>query len=179
MKGTKNMIINELKLPASKPRPQPQLPKESYIMLKDHKTRKKANKKTLIVAIIALLALASAGFFAYKYYKIQSDPRSQIEQRNNTETKEVIEALGRIILLPTDRQPTVAKVEDVDALKKTNQTFYRDVFKGDYLVLYTDRAIIFRKQENKVINVAPIVDSSKISQPTEAKISKEADTTTR
>lgn len=126
-----------------------------------------------------LFLVLIVSFVTYKYYSDWRNPHAQQEQQASASTKEVIKALGRIIFLPSDRQPTVTTVEDVEALKKTNQTFYRDVFKGDYLVLYTDRAIIFRKQENKVINVAPIVDSSIIPQPTEAKISEEADTTTR
>ena len=72
--------------------------------------------------------------------------------------------MGKIILLPTDKQPTVAKVEDIDKLKKSNENFYRDVAKEDYLILYPDRAIIYRKKENKIINIAPIVDTSQ-AQP--------------
>ena len=128
-----------------------------------NQSKMKANKKPLLLVIVTLIAVGAAGFFAYKYQAISNNPQQQLEQKNSTETKEVIDALSKIIALPTDKQPTVAKVEDAETLKKTNQTFYKDISQGDYLVLYTDRAIIFRKQENKVINVAPIVDSSKIS----------------
>jgi hypothetical protein len=58
-------------------------------------------------------------------------------------------------------QPTVARVENVDTLKKSNPDFYKNVAAGDYLILYPQRAVIYRKTENKIMNVAPIVAADK------------------
>lgn len=122
--------------------------------------RVKLSKVNIIILLIALIAMMTGAYYYNKFQKISKDPQSQLEQKNSTETKAVIEDLGKILVLPADKQPTVAKVEDVEKLKKSNETFYKDVAPEDYLVLYPDRAIIYRKKENKIINIAPIVDTS-------------------
>ena len=130
---------------------------------KSSQTKRRSSPKSKYFLIaLSILAIISAGYFYKKYQNALDNPQAQISQKNNKETEEVVSSLGKIIALPTDKQPTVAKVQDVDKLKKSNQTFYKDVAKDDYLVLYSDRAIIFRKKENKVINIAPIVDTSQI-----------------
>ena len=130
---------------------------------KSSQTKRRSSPKSKYFLIaLSILAIISAGYFYKKYQNALDNPQAQISQKNNKETEEVVSSLGKTIALPTDKQPTVAKVQDVDKLKKSNQTFYKDVAKDDYLVLYSDRAIIFRKKENKVINIAPIVDTSQI-----------------
>lgn len=129
---------------------------------KAKKKKKKINKSKVLLITLSFVAIACAGFFYKKYQEAVKNPQAQIEQKNSQETKGIISSLGKIILLPTDKQPTVAKVEDIDKLKKSNENFYKDVAKEDYLVLYPDRAIIYRKKENKIINIAPIVDTSKV-----------------
>lgn len=124
------------------------------------KKRLNITKTKVFVALIIAILVGSGIFFYHKYQDAIANPQAQLEQNNNSETKSVVESLGKILLLPGDKQPTVAKVEDVEKLKKSNGTFYKDISKDDYLVLYTDRAIIYRKKENKIINIAPIVDTS-------------------
>lgn len=154
--------------PRKQPTEKPVAP-ESLKTIPTAQVRKKKDKLKLLLAALLLLAIGTSGYLYYRYNQATSDPQGQLEQKNSTETKEVLDSLGRILLLPTDKQPTVAKVEDVDKLKKSNETFYKDVTKGDYLVLYTDRAIIYRKTENKIINIAPIVDTSRATTKTEPK----------
>lgn len=115
---------------------------------------------TIILAVVIAALLATGGYFFYKYQQIASNPQAQLEENNTTETTEIIDRLSAIILLPEDGDPTVAKVQDVEKLKSSNEAFYRNVAVDDYIVLYPDRAIIYRKSNNQIINVAPVVDTS-------------------
>lgn len=138
---------------------------ENNTIARGHQKRFAFTKTKIVVTVLIILLMGAGGFFYHKYQNAIANPQAQLEQRNSSETKGVVGSLGKILLLPSDKQPTVAKVEDVEKLKKSNETFYKDITKGDYLVLYSDRAIIYRKKENKIINIAPIVDTSKA--PTE------------
>lgn len=114
---------------------------------------------TIIIAVVIAALLATGGYFFYKYQQVANNPQAQLEERNNAETAEVIEQLSSILLVPEDSDPTVARVQDVEALKRTNESFYKDVAVDDYIVLYPDRAIIYRSSSDQVINVAPVVDT--------------------
>ena len=53
-------------------------------------------------------------------------------------------------------EPTMATLLDIEELKKENPEFYENAKEGDFLVIYSEKAIIFRETENKIINVAPV-----------------------
>lgn len=125
------------------------------------KATKKGRKLNLILVALLIAAIAAGGFFYAKYRDVSSDPKKAVASKNASETKDVIDALNKILLTESDKQPTVARVDQPETLKKSNTEFYKNVNVGDYLVLYPQRAIIFRRSENKLINVAPIVDTSK------------------
>lgn len=111
------------------------------------KTKRGLKKITMLLLVIFLMAMAS--FVAVRINGNSSKKESQ----------RTIDSLSKILLLDKNLSPTVAKVEDVEILKKTNPDFYKDVQTGDYIIIYSNRAIIYRENENKVINIAPIVKS--------------------
>jgi hypothetical protein len=129
----------------------------------DTKKPKSGKKLNLVLALLLVGALAAGGFFYSKYKSVSSDPKKAVASKNASETKDVLDAVNRVIFTESDKQPTVARVESPDTLKKSNPDFYKNVTNGDYLILYPQRAIVFRKSENKIINVAPIVDTSKLA----------------
>lgn len=116
----------------------------------------------IVLSILLVGALAAGGFFYSKYRSVSGDPKKAVASKNASETKDVLDAVNKVIFTESDKQPTVARVESPDTLKKSNPDFYKNVTAGDYLILYPQRAIVFRKSENKIINVAPIVDTSKL-----------------
>lgn len=69
----------------------------------------------------------------------------------------VISQVDKILLVPKGSDPTVIEVSDVARLKKNNPDFYKDVEAGDYLLMYSEKAVIYRQSKNQIINVAPIV----------------------
>jgi hypothetical protein len=127
---------------------------------------KKTSTLNAVLGGLLVLSLITGGFFYNKYRSLSTDPKKAVESRNASETKDVLDAVSKILLTESDKQPTVARVETPDALKGSNPDFYKNITAGDYLILYPQRAIVFRKSENKIINVAPIVDTSKLDPAT-------------
>jgi hypothetical protein len=71
-------------------------------------------------------------------------------------------------------------VEDPAKLKKANAEFYKNVEKGDYLIVFPKRAVIYREQNNQLINIAPIITTSGTTQSqTPATTNSTSKTTTR
>ncbi len=60
------------------------------------------------------------------------------------------------LLINETEHPTVARIDDPEKLKKSNEEFYEDVERGDYLVIFPKRAVIFRETTDQGINTAPI-----------------------
>lgn len=116
----------------------------------------------MIIFIIVITALSGGLFWTYRQY-LQSkreveelkDPGKYAEKMDQ-EAQAIVDKLALLMVLPTDEKPTVATVVDVDALRKENPTFYKDAKNGDRLIIYSTKAILFRAEDNKIINVAPV-----------------------
>ncbi len=129
---------------------------------------KKSRKKLILLilgAILLIAAIASSVFFYMKYQDVKMNPSEAITQKNTEETVRVLDKLKAVLLVAETEAPTVARVEDPEKLKTSNQEFYKDILQGDYLIIFPKRAIIFRESENRLINIAPIINASELKTP--------------
>ena len=112
---------------------------------------------------ILVIALASAtAYFYVQYSDLKADPAKE----SQAEAQKLATQVGKLIVLPTDEQPTVATVTDVEKLK--DQPFFAKAQNGNKVLIYTQakKAILFDPIANKIIEVAPINigDSTKNKQ---------------
>ena len=132
-------------------------------------TSVKSKKQMVLIGVLVLLMLVSLGAALY-FWNDARDAKNEtpdaVAANNIAETERVVRELGDIIILSED-SPTVARVEDPSVLKKSNPDFYENIQVGDYLVLYPQRAVIYRSSEKKIINIAPIVNTEQLQQQTE------------
>ena len=135
-----------------------------------------ANKMMMAMGFVLVLAIGAAVFF-WNESRDSSNSEEAIAARNQEESDGVIANLDEVLLTESEAEPTVARVEDPQLLRDANPDFYKNVEEGDYLILYPQRAIIFRNTENRIINVAPIIDTSQLSTDgaTQAPADDEAD----
>lgn len=143
--------INDVKSVESEP------PKES----------KKSYKKLLLPAVLGLIILVLAlvaGYFYMQYQDVKKDPETAKIEKNKAETQRVMDKLKASILITDKDSPTVARVEDPEKLKSSNQEFYKDIQKGDYLIIYPKRAIVYRETNDQIINIAPIINTADLQK---------------
>jgi hypothetical protein len=76
-----------------------------------------------------------------------------------------VAAVGKLIVLPTDEQPTLATVVDPSKLK--NQPFFAQAQKGDQVLIYTNarKAILYSPTANKIVEVAPLIIGAQAAPP--------------
>jgi len=121
------------------------------------------NWKVVAVMVVIVLALGAAFYFWNEAQTAKSSTPEAIAAKNQEESTRVIESLNLVLYTDSENQPTVARIEDPVVLKEANEEFYRNAQTGDYLILYPNRAIIYRESENLVINVAPIINTKDIA----------------
>jgi hypothetical protein len=98
--------------------------------------------------------------------KVQADPNAEVKEQN----RQLVDKVGQLIVLPTDEQPTIATVSDLDKLK--GQPFFAHAELGDKVFIYSGakKAILYRPSTNKIIELAPLTtgDSASASAPANA-----------
>ncbi len=114
----------------------------------------KANKRAsrvssplaLGIAAILLIALAFLGNAALRQKRLKSD----------ASTEALVAKVARHIIVKTDEKPTVATVQDPEALKKNNQYFYEYAQAGDRLLVWSDKAVLYSESQDRILAVLPI-----------------------
>lgn len=129
--------------------------------------KSKVRRRGIYVIIFALvLILGAGGYFAYGKYdglkkenaRIASDNAKLANPQESAklETERVKASVAKLIDVPQDEDPTIASV--VDASKLSEQAFFKNAKNGDKVVMYAQakKAILYRPDTNKIIEVAPI-----------------------
>jgi hypothetical protein len=109
----------------------------------------------LLIALVAFgiyTALDKAGYIKAFQLALQYQKQTALTE----EDKAVLVQLKKIMVLPDDINPTMAKITDIDALKKQQPVFFANAKNGDRLIIYPDQAIIFDAIANKIIKVGPV-----------------------
>lgn len=114
----------------------------------------------LLVILVLVAGLAGTMYYKDRAEKVESNPASVQQEKNQAETDRVLTALKKTLFIGESEAPTVARVEDPEKLKSSNPTFYKDILQGDYLVIYPKRAIVYRESNDQIINVAPIINTA-------------------
>ena len=125
--------------------------------------RQSFNQKVVVicVGIIAVLVILGGGtyYILNRMGYIQALKMAVQYQKQvalNKADQQILAQLKKIILLPDDVAPTMAVINNIDALKKQQPGFFANAKNNDRLIIYPDMAIIFDIGANKIIKVGPV-----------------------
>lgn len=114
-----------------------------------------------IILLLAILVGASAYLILNQSEAIENSVISSSASDSVTLNKipsspdEVLAALGQLIIL-SDAKPSFAIVDEAALAIKATEPFFKDAALGDRILIYPDRAIIYRPSHNIIVNVGPI-----------------------
>ena len=126
---------------------------------KKSKQLSRKGKAKVIILVLIIVALAGGGvYFANKYNQAQKEVKrlSNPQEAAKQATKDVTDAVGKLVEIPTNETPTLATVSDASKLK--NQSFFANAENGDKVLIFAQarKAILYRPSTNKVIEIAPV-----------------------
>lgn len=122
-----------------------------------------SRRKKFVYGLLAFLALSVIIAVIVQNFSLRSQVRNlegklavSGQEQTADETGQIIEAVGRLIILPAGEQPAIATVSDTQKL--AGQQFFANAKVGDKVLIYTQskKAILFRPSENRLIEIAPI-----------------------
>ncbi len=138
-----------------------QEPKDSIHEPATPKVRKVSllTKRTFVVSIVIIAVLIGSMFYFHWFgVGLSAQQRAQIE------LKAAVTAVGKLILLPKNETPALAKITNAKKLA-VQQPFFTNAKDGDELLIFqkSSRAIIYSPSRNIIVNVGPIQRPSKPS----------------
>ena len=103
------------------------------------------------VLVLVIVVIMAGGVYGYRMYGAHN------ETKNYDTAQQLIDEIGKHIILPADEKPTIATVLDPKVLE--GQPFFAKALKGDRVLVYPNakRAYLYRPSEQKLVEVMPFV----------------------
>ncbi len=116
----------------------------------------KKNILSVILVVIFIGALGTAGYFYYQYKKATAVDASKNEIVNYTAK------ISKFMVLPSGETPTMATVADKDKL--ASQSFFAHAENGDKVLFYSkaQKAILYRPATNMIIEASSMAASANV-----------------
>lgn len=111
-------------------------------------------KRILILAITIVFLAIVVGLI---FFFVRRNRSAVSEQQTSTAPpSEIVQKVGQLIELPSDEEPSVAIVKDVEKLK--DQEIFRKAKNGNYLLIYVKarRAYLYDNERHILVDVAPV-----------------------
>lgn len=126
-------------------------------------------KQIVIGASVALLLLAAVtpALYFYRRYQQVQQQLSNSNEAAAAELQSVTEAVGELVHVPPDEEPTLATVTNKDQLQ--NQPFFVQSENGDKVLIYTQakKVYLYRPSTGKLVDMTtlnPVAEES-LAQP--------------
>ena len=120
-----------------------------------------------VFGFLFLALLVSFVWYFMKYqkaeqqiYQLTSEEGKQ--EVNQREIEAIVEKVSKHIILPENETPTVATIEDIDALVQ-QQSFFVGAQNGDKVLIYSNKAIVYNPERDVLVNVGPVYIQNNIS----------------
>lgn len=140
----------------------------------ENKNEKNKILLSLIVSAIVIILLGAAFYGGY-FLNNKKTVNVPNESSQTKEVDELIEKVGKLMLLPKEEVPTIATVTDKDNKQIKEQAFFKNAQNGDKVIIYVQagKAILYRPSENKIIEVSQVYMSGQKNE--EKQISENTD----
>ncbi|MBD3250938.1 hypothetical protein GF380_00460, partial [Candidatus Uhrbacteria bacterium] len=113
--------------------------------------------------LVLIIVIAMGLTAAYLLIKGVSVTKSSIEQpaEPQLDTKEQLEAhvdslidrVKRHILVNEEESPYVATISNIDLVRSRNPIFYKDAKNGDKVLIWSDKALVYSPELDKLVAV--------------------------
>lgn len=112
-----------------------------------------------IFLILVVILLGISGYLFKQYRDSQKqiqELKKDPQQAAKEATKELVDKVGKLVVLPEGEDPTIATVTDTEKLK--DQPFFAKAKKDDKVLIYTNakKAFLYNPESNRVVEIAPI-----------------------
>lgn len=114
------------------------------------------SRSLIVIIAFSIVLLASLTTAVYFYLRYQQTQNQLTKSTQASEQAALLSEVGKLILLPTGEQPSIATVSDVSKLKE--QSFFAHARNGDKVLIYSKakEAILYDPFANKIVAVGPI-----------------------
>lgn len=108
------------------------------------------------VIAILILVLLSAAFLKLRNKDAAPNIPGAKDEAVARDVGSLIQKVARHIVIKDGETPSVATVQDADALRSQNPIFYKDAQNGDRVLVWSDKVVLYSVDRDILLAVLPI-----------------------
>ena len=118
--------------------------------------QKRAALTASVVVLIVVGASVPSYYFYTKYKKVEKELQAKDTLGLQTEMEELVQKVGRLVVLPQGESPQIATVQDKSQLPK--QPFFEQTENGDKLLVYLQakKVYLYRPSLDRIVDISPV-----------------------
>lgn len=110
-------------------------------------------KRIAMVIILAVWAGATA-WLGWSYYQNQTNT-------SQNDAKIIVDKIRTLMEVPPE-EPLVATITDAEKLK-TNEPFYKNAQNGDKVLIWKEKAVIYRMEQNRIVDFGVVIRQPQVA----------------
>jgi hypothetical protein len=99
-----------------------------------------------IKMVMIALIISGMGYTSYRFITKTFANEVIVSQ------SEIVARVNKLTMLPVEDPYEIVRVQDEEDLRKQN-SFYKDVKEGDYILVYKDMAVIYDLRDNTIVAI--------------------------
>lgn len=117
------------------------------------------SRKFLLTLLIAVVAVAGYVYWKYEQatQKIDLISSNLTPEEITENNQKLLGKLGKHIMLPLEKEPTIATIVNIDMLK-SQSAFFTNAKNGDRVIVYPEWAVIYDEERDLIINIVPVTN---------------------
>lgn len=114
-----------------------------------------------VILVIVLFSLIGSTIYFYRQTielqrQIEESKSTASPQMDQTEVTRIVTLVSQHMVLP-EETPVIYIISNSQDAIDAYGSFFTNSSEGDYLIIYSDKAIIYRESTNLIINSGPVV----------------------
>jgi hypothetical protein len=113
-------------------------------------------RAALLICLGAIILMALPSIFFYTKYTNLNNQLNNPGPTAQTQVNDILQRIGKHVLLPQNEQPSIATVTDPSKLQA--QPFFANAKTGDKVIVFTHsrKTILYRPSSGKVVAIAQL-----------------------
>lgn len=116
----------------------------------------------MVVGLVLVAVVLSWGKWGGRMREAPATP----QETSEVELGNIVDRVASHILINRDEEPTIATVQDPEALRLKDPVFYKDADVGDRLLIWSDKAVLYSEADDVILSVMPVTFTPPADQAT-------------
>lgn len=126
-------------------------------MKEDNRSTEFINRKLIriIIPFVIIAFIGVIGIWAINNFRITKSQENNQTALTTEKKQELLTSISKHVMIFNEEEPLIVRINNAEQLRQ-QQSFFQYSENDDILLIYKDKALIYRPNEDVIVNVGPL-----------------------